>query len=146
MLDHLHEQHVDHGPSGHSHEPGHISTHEHLQGAEPAFVDEGPLSGPAESLVLDIGGDVGALVLFAELICLGLEIDLTPVGECRSHHLHTMIRRRRAVDREFVAGVYPELTSGTYVVWGVDGQPLGQVVIVGGTVSEFQAGDCRTKK
>jgi len=73
----------------------------------------------------------------------GVEIDLTPVGAPRSHHMHTMIRRRRGVGREFIAGVYPELQEGEYTVWGIDGHPLGEVTIVGGRVGEFQAGDCR---
>jgi hypothetical protein len=111
---------------------------------EEPFVDSGPTDGPPEALVLDIGGDVGALVLYAEESCLGLEIDLTPVGVPRSHHTHTMIRRRRAVDREFIAGVYPSLQAGTYTVWGVDDRPLGEVTIDGGRVSEFRAGSCRT--
>jgi hypothetical protein len=58
--------------------------------------------------------------------------------------MHTMIRRRRAFDREFIVGVYPELKEGEYTVWGLDGHPLGEVTIVGGSVSEFRAGDCRT--
>jgi hypothetical protein len=54
-----------------------------------------------------------------------------------------MIRRRRAVDREFIVGVYPELSEGTYTVWGTDGRPLGDVTVTGGRVAEFQAGDCQ---
>ena len=69
--------------------------------------------------------------------CLGQEIDLTPVGVPRSHHMHTMIRRRRGVGREFIAGVYPELQEGDYTVWGIDGHPLGEVTI------GRRAGDCR---
>ena len=111
---------------------------------EAPYVDDGPTVGPAEALVLDIGGDIGALVLYAEESCLGMEIDLTPTGAPRSHHMHTMIRRRRAVDREFIAGVYPELVEGNYTVWGIDGHPLGGVTIHGGQVSEFRSGDCRS--
>lgn len=111
---------------------------------EKPFVDSGPTEGPAEALVLDIGGDVGALILFADESCLGLEIDLSPKGAARSHHTHTMIRRRRAVDREFIAGVYPELRAGDYTVWSLDEGPLGEVTIAGGRVAEFQGGDCRT--
>ncbi len=122
---------------------GHHHGHSHGP-AETPFVDEGPMQGPPEALVLDIGDDIGALVLYADESCLGLEIDLTPVGAPRSHHIHTMIRRRRAVDREFIAGVYPELVEGTYTVWGIDGLPLGVVTIKGGTVGEFRSGDCRT--
>ena len=39
--------------------------------------------------------------------------------------------------------MYPELREGEYTVWGLDGNPLGTVTIVGGRVSEFRAGDCR---
>jgi hypothetical protein len=109
---------------------------------EAPFVDSGPLDGPPEALLLDIGGDTGALVLYADEACLGQEIDLTPVGQPRSHHMHTMIRRRRAVAQEFTAGVYAELRAGSYTVWGLDGEPLGETTITGGEVSEFRAGDC----
>jgi hypothetical protein len=121
----------------------HSHPHPHLP-AEAPYVDDGSTAGPADALVLDIGGDVGALILHSEEGCLGMEIDLTPVGAPRSHHMHTMIRRRRAVDREFIVGVYPELVEGAYTVWGIDDQPLGEVTIVGGQVSEFVAGDCRS--
>jgi hypothetical protein len=130
--------------TAHTH-PARGAAHSHGT-AEAPYVDDGPLSGPAEALVLDIGGNVGALVLYAEEACLGLEVDVTPAGAPRSHHMHTMIRRRRATDREFIAGVYPELVEGTYTVWGVDGLPLGVVDITGGHVSEFQAADCRSPR
>lgn len=81
-------------------------------------------------------------MLYADESCLGLEIDVTPVGQPRSHHTHTMIRRRRAVDREFVAGVYPELRAGAYTVWGIDGEVLTELLIAGGRVTEFDAGTC----
>ncbi len=118
-------------------------SHPHRAPSKRPIVDEGPTDGPPEALVLDIGEDIGALILYAEESCLGMEIDLTPVGAPRSHHMHTMIRRRRAVDREFIAGVYPELVEGNYTVWGIDGHPLGDVVIRGGHVSEFRSGNCR---
>ncbi len=121
----------------------HIEPGPPAPGVEPLFVDSGPAAGPAEALVLDIGGHVGALILFADESCLGQEIDLTPAGRPRSHHLHTMIRRRRAVDREFIAGVYPELRAGAYTVWGLDGGSLGDVTIIGGEVAQFHAGACR---
>jgi hypothetical protein len=120
--------------------------HEHASAGvdEQPFVDSGPGEGPPEALVLDIGDDIGALILFADESCLGREIDLSPVGMPRSHHVHTMIRRRRAVGREFIAGVYPELSAGEYTVWGLDEQMLGEVEISGGSVTQFQGGICRS--
>ncbi len=109
-------------------------------GEEP-FVDR--ISDAPESLILDIGGEVGALVLYADESCLGAEIDVSPAGQPRSHHAHTMIRRRRAVDREFVAGVYPELRAGAYTVWGLDGAVLTELLVAGGRVTEFDAGPCQ---
>jgi hypothetical protein len=112
-----------------------------VSGEQP-FHDTGPTEGPPDALVLDIGDDIGALVLYADEACLGLEIDLSPAGQPRSHHTHTLIRRRRAVGREFIAGVYPELKAGTYTVWSRSGQPLTEVVVKGGEVSEVRAGNC----
>ena len=102
----------------------------------------GRRQGPAESLVLDIGGDIGAVILYADETVLGKEIDLTPVGVPRSHHLHTMVRRRRAFDQELIAGVYVEVTEGDYTVWGLDDKPLGTITVTGGEVAEFQGGRC----
>jgi hypothetical protein len=109
---------------------------------EKPFVDSGPTTGPPDALVLDIGGDIGALILYADEACLGQEIDLTPAGAPRAHHLHTMIRRRRAVGREIIAGVYAQVHAGSYTVWGLDGHALGIVTITGGQVAEFHGGSC----
>lgn len=111
-------------------------------GGEEPFEDSGPRSGPPDALVLDIGGDVGALIIYTEEACLGSEIDLTPVGAPQSHHVHTMIRRRRATNRDVIAGLFPELREGRYTLWGLAGAPIGEVTIVGGQISEFHGGDC----
>jgi hypothetical protein len=111
---------------------------------EQPYEGPGPRSGPPDALVLDIGGDIGALVLYADESCLGSEIDITPSGAPRSHQIHTMIRRRRATGRDVVAGLYPELAAGTYTVWGLGADdPIGRVTIVGAQVAEFHAGNCR---
>jgi hypothetical protein len=112
-------------------------------GGEEPFEDSGPRSGPPDALVLDIGGDVGALIIYADEACLGSEIDLTPVGAPQSHNIHTMIRRRRATGKDVIAGLFPELREGMYTVWGLsDNGPIGEVTIVGGQISEFHGGDC----
>jgi hypothetical protein len=109
---------------------------------EPPFDDSAPRDERPEFLVLDIGGGFGALILYADEDCLGMEVDITPAGAPRSHHIHTMIRRRRAPDRERIAGVYPELLAGSYTVWGLDGQPIADVLITDGQVAELHAGNC----
>jgi hypothetical protein len=112
-------------------------------GQEEPFEDHGPRSGPPDALVLDIGDDIGAVLIYADEACLGWEIDLTPVGAPRSHHLHTMVRRRRATGRDVIAGLYPHVPAGSYNVWGLGPSgALGQVEVVGGHVSEFHGGAC----
>ena len=55
-----------------------------------------------------------------------------------------MVRRRRATNKDVIAGLYPEVPEGTYIVWGLeDSGPLGEVTVMGGKVSEFHAGNCR---
>lgn len=109
-------------------------------GGEQPYVDPGPGHGTTEPIVLDIGGDIGALLLYADEGSVGIEVDLTPVGAPRSHHVHTMIRRRRIVGHDVIVGVYPELQAGTYTVWANHGEALTQVEIVGGQVTETTIG------
>jgi hypothetical protein len=116
------------------------------EGEQP-FEGSGPRSGPPDALVLDIGGNIGALVLYADETCLGSEIDVTPAGAPRGHHIHTMVRRRRATGKDVIAGLYPELLEGSYTIWGLDDTgPIGEVNIVGAQVSEFYVGNCRGPK
>jgi hypothetical protein len=107
--------------------------------AELPYVDPGPGSGPPDALVLDIGGDTGALVVHAPEAWIGVELDVTRVGEPRSHHRHLMIRRLRAVGGDVVAGVLPQLAGGSYTVWGPDGASLAVVSVEGGRVAELRA-------
>lgn len=94
-----------------------------------------------EFLILDIGGNVGALVVYTDEDYLGAEIDLTPSGMPRSHQVHTMVRRRRAVTRELIAGVFPEVAAGLYTIRGLNGEALGEVIIAGGRVTEHHVGN-----
>jgi hypothetical protein len=83
------------------------------------------------SVVLDIGGDVGALMLRTPPVLNGLEIDLEPDDETLPH-THSAVRERRLVDSVSYAAVYPSLKAGSYTVLG-SGQ---RIDIVGGRVTE----------
>ena len=102
---------------------------------ETPYADPGPRSGPADALVLDIGGDTGALVVQAPEGWVGAELDVTKEGEPRSHHLHLMVRRLRAATGDVVAGVLPALVSGRYTVWGPAGSEVATVDVAGGSVT-----------
>lgn len=83
------------------------------------------------SVVLDIGGDVGALVLRVPASFDGREIELDPVDPSFAH-THSAVRERRLPGGSTYAAVYPSLRAGAYVVEG-SGQ---RITIVGGQVTE----------
>jgi len=84
-------------------------------------------------VILDIGADVGALVLHASASMLGREIELIP-DDPDVPRTHSAVRARHlSVGRSFAA-VYPHVTAGRYGIEGTD----QRVVITGGRVSEVQ--------
>ena|ERR1700728_2560011 len=85
------------------------------------------------SVVLDIGGDVGALLLRTPSTLNGQEIDLDPEN-ANTPHTHSAVRERRLLGGVAYAAVYPSLKAGHYVV-GDTGQ---RVLIVGGQVTEVE--------
>ena len=88
-----------------------------------------------EHVVLDIGCDVGALVLYTSPAHRGREIEVSPVGDA-SRRTHTAVLERRTGGRTFFAAVYPELQAGEWVIWGEDEDLPSRVTVVGGSVAE----------
>lgn len=92
-----------------------------------------------EQVVLDIGGEIGALILYAKAELCGREIEVSPEGN-DTRRTHTAIWERRLGGRTLFVGVYPALAAGVYNVWGGGPQPISKVTIIGGQVAEV---DCR---
>jgi hypothetical protein len=63
--------------------------------------------------VLDLGGDIGALVVYAPEALLGEEIEIRPHGG-RWAGLHTAVRARHLGDAVLYAGVFGSLRAGLY--------------------------------
>ena len=97
---------------------------------EPAL----PPSGQG-TVVLDIGGDVGALVVHAAAEHSGVEIELARRGE-RRPFVHTEVRERRLPDGSVYAGVFPAVTIGDYTLLGINGSADQDLTIVSGRVTE----------
>ncbi len=124
---------------------------------------ENPLAGQG-MVVLDIGGDVGALVVHTPRSMVGLELEICPSGarggvpddggtwwqgQWRSHthgdgeHSHpaaaawphvSVLARRMAVGHDCSA-VFPGLRAGQYELWVRPGEPTGlRVTVRGGAV------------
>jgi len=88
------------------------------------------------TVVLDIGGDIGALVLHTPHELAGLEIDIFRVGEDRPA-MHTAVRPRHLPNGHVHAAVYPTVPAGDYVVPSRGALPALPVTICGGVVTEI---------
>ncbi len=88
-----------------------------------------------ENVVLDIGDDVGALVLYTPAAYRGKEIEISPADD-RSHRMHTAVLERSVGGRTFLAAVYPELRAGRWHLWADDPDLQAEVTIIGGEVAE----------
>jgi hypothetical protein len=85
-------------------------------------------------VVLDVGGDIGALVVLADPELAGAEIEISPVESATRAHVPVYLRRLGA--RVVHAAVYPDLPAGDYQLWRSDGQPGLRVSVRGGVVTE----------
>ncbi|MGS2614360.1 phospholipase [Micromonospora sp. LZ34] len=92
--------------------------------------------GPSEtgSVVLDLGGDTGALIIYTGRDLHGREIEISRADAPRTH---SAVRERRVRDGTFHSAVYPDLPLGLYTVWWDDRTPAGAVTVSGGSVAEF---------
>jgi hypothetical protein len=85
------------------------------------------------TVILDIGNDVGALVLHTPGEWLGREIDL--VSDDRSvPHTHSAVRERRSPEGSVYAAIYPQLQAGQYTVE----DSRQRLTIIGGRVTEVE--------
>jgi hypothetical protein len=115
-------------------------------------MSENPFAGQG-AVMLDIGGDVGALVVTMPSSMVGAEIEIAPVGEIRHEHEHEHSHGRghghghthrvhvAVVDRPVSEGsqsslVFPELVEGSYELFdkGAD-DVLLTAEITGGQVT-----------
>jgi hypothetical protein len=86
-------------------------------------------------VVLDIGEDLGALVLYTRPELHGCEIELSPRGDPAAR-VHSAVLERSFNGRTVFVAVYPELRPGEYDVWH---ESPRTVTITAGAVAEL---DC----
>ena len=138
MHDHEHHDHEHEDGSVHSHEHDHtdghtdVNTHDHTHGlpAEPRL----PPSRQG-TVVLDIGDNVGALVVHTPDSLSGLEIEIARRGQSQAF-THTDVRERRLPDGSVYAGVFPALKVGDYTLLAPNGGAKHDVTITSGRVTE----------
>jgi len=112
-----------------------------------------PVHGPsgAGSVVLDLGGAIGALVVETPAALSGREIEISLVAAAISAaatsatatsaaggRTHSLVRERRTAAGTSYAAVYPDLPAGQYLIWRRMDTPVGEVTIDGGVVTRFR--------
>jgi hypothetical protein len=92
----------------------------------------------AGSVILELGGDTGALILHTPAQLHGTEIEISPESDGRpGHRTHSLVRERVTAAGTSYAAVYPSVPADRYTIWGNDGVPVGSAVISGGHVASF---------
>jgi len=111
----------------------------------------------SDVLLVDIGGDTGALVVYATDDLVGKEIEIVALGShlhhgspeshgaaghrhdrpVSDHPVHNVVRRRRVGPNTYCAAVFPDLKAGTYRPYGTGVADLEPFTIVGGGITEI---------
>ena len=92
----------------------------------------------AGSVVLELGEDIGVLVLHAPARLHGTEIEISQENSGpHGRRTHSLVRERATASGTSYAAVYPDVPAGRYTIWGDDGVAAGTAVISGGQVASF---------
>lgn len=113
----------------HDHDHHHEHDHDHAHRVA-VVASERAGGGPC---VLDIGGDVGALVVTLTPAWLGHELHARRAGEAST--THTGVWERPVGRRTAVVAVFPALAEGTWRLLDQDGGEWCAVAVVGGEVT-----------
>ena len=85
--------------------------------------------------VLEIGGELGALIVYTDPALLHQEIEISPAGE-DERRSHKDVLERVTGGRSFYAAVFDRLPSGAYTLWNDDTPRMRGTTIAGGTIAE----------
>jgi hypothetical protein len=112
----------------HSHGSG---VHAHASGEENHAARPHP-----EHVVLDIGEDLGALIVYTDAAMLGVEIEISPRGE-DDRRSHKDVLEREINGRPAYTAVFDKVPEGTYTLWVDDTARARNVAISGGEIAEL---------
>ena len=87
------------------------------------------------TVVVQLGGDIGALVLYTPAGLDGREIEISRDDDPGARRTHSQVRRRQMADVTRYAAVYPDLLAGSYTIWADAQDAAATVVITGGQIT-----------
>lgn len=76
-------------------------------------------------MILDIGGQVGALLVRVEASWVHRQIEVSRANSPSAPRVHAVVRGWHVSGVRIHAAVFPTLETGSYRLWDPDGRPLG---------------------
>jgi hypothetical protein len=113
----------------HSHSHGHAHAH---KGSEENYAARRH----PEHVVLDIGDDIGALILHTHAEMVGVEVEISASGE-DDRRSHKDVLEREINGRPAYTAVFDNIREGSYTLWVDDVARERDVIITGGAISEL---------
>jgi hypothetical protein len=89
-----------------------------------------------EFVVLEIGEDVGALIVHADRTMHGIEIEISP-AEADQQRSHKEVLERDAGGEPAYTAVFDQLPAGTYTLWCDGVARVRGVHVAGGQIAEL---------
>jgi hypothetical protein len=116
---------------GHPHDRAQRHSHDHGTGEQNHAARRHP-----ELVVLDIGGNLGALIVHTDAAMAGVEVEISATGQDRERS-HKDVLEREIDGRPAFTAVFDKLLEGDYTLW-VDDVPRERgVAVTGGAVAEL---------
>jgi hypothetical protein len=89
-----------------------------------------------EPVILDIGGDLGALIVYTDSALLHSEIEISATGEDTARS-HKDVLERVVGGRSVYAAVFDKVPEGAYTLWHNDNPLTRNATIAAGTIAEL---------
>jgi hypothetical protein len=89
-----------------------------------------------EAVVLDLGEDIGALIVHTDAGMLGVELEISATGQ-DDRRSHKDVLEREINGRPAYTAVFDKIREGTYTLWIDDVACERAVAVTGGTIAEL---------
>jgi len=89
-----------------------------------------------EHVVLDIGGELGALIVHTDAAMLGAEVEISPTGE-DGRRSHKDVLQREINGRPAYTAVFDKVSEGSYTLWVNDEPRAREVAVTAGAIAEL---------
>jgi hypothetical protein len=117
----------------HDHE--HTHDHGHSHGGVATAESHSARRHP-EAVILDIGQDIGALIVHTGADMHGVEVEISATGEDEQRS-HKDVLEREINGRPAFTAVFDKVREGSYTLWVEDVARAREVFIAGGAISEL---------